>query len=85
VEGRRRIASTTVEEALVLKLRRIDGGVGLDESHGWIGRRCEAGMVGVCDGRWFGEPVVHGLWCQRSPICELPESISKQFTGAASI
>ena len=41
-------------------------------------------MIGVCDGRWVSEPVVHGLRCQRSPICELPESISRCFTGAAS-
>lgn len=41
-------------------------------------------MVGVCDGRWVGEPVVHGLWCQRSPICEVVESISRWFVEVTS-
>ncbi len=41
-------------------------------------------MIGVCNGRWVSEPVVHGLRCQRSPICELPESISRCFTGVSS-
>lgn len=33
MEGGRGIASGAVEEALVLKLSRIDGGVWLEESH----------------------------------------------------
>ena len=78
MEGGRGVSSSAaIEEALMMELRRVDGGVWLKESHGWIGRRCEAGMICVCDRRWVGEPVVHGLWCQRSPICELPESISR--------